>query len=241
MGNKENMQKHASVGFSQANPVLRGAKRSLPVLLGFMPVGMAYGLLAQQLGLGLWDTAGMSLFVFAGASQLMALSMLHGGASVAAIVGATFVINFRHVLMAASLSPMLRVWSKWHCALLGGMLTDESFAIHSVCFAEGDTDPAAAISLNCVIYVAWTAAGCAGYMLGTLIERPEAWGINFALPAMFIGLLMSMLDTRGRPALIAALCGGAVSVALVLAGAESWATLLGALAGASAGYAKGEA
>jgi 4-azaleucine resistance transporter AzlC len=229
-----------TIGFNRklkARAALRGAAWSLPVLPGMAVVGIAYGLLAQRTGLGLRETLGMSLFVFAGASQFMALSMLSQGMEAAAIVAAAFAVNFRHVLMSASIAPRLASWKTWQRWALGGMLTDESFALFSLRLAQGrgqeSLDPAEAIALNCAIYVAWAAFGAAGYRLGALIERPEAWGLDFALPAMFAGLLLPLC--RSKAAATAALCGGTTAVVLNLLGWGSWGALIGALAGATAG------
>ncbi|MDR1874959.1 MAG: AzlC family ABC transporter permease [Synergistaceae bacterium] len=219
--------------FIELSSVKKGVRWALPVVLGYAPIGMAYGLLARQTGLGVRATLGLSLFVFAGASQFMAISMLSGGAGAAAVIGATFIVNFRHVLMSAAVAPRLTSWRPWQRAALGTMMTDESFALHSIHFARGDLDPAAAITLNLAAWVTWAAAGTAGHRLGALIERPEAWGLDFALPAMFIGLLLPSCGRRS--AVAAALCGGAASVALCLLGAGNQAAFFGALAGATAG------
>ena len=202
-------------------------------MLGYVPIGMAYGLLAQQAGLSVWFTASMSLFVYAGASQFITVSMLSGGYAPAAIVGTVFTVNFRHMLMSASLSPRAAEWSAPMRMLFGSMLTDESFALHSVHFACDDTDYTAWVTMNTAAYLTWCAFGVVGHRLGALIERPEVWGLDFALPAMFIGLLM--LSCRNRSAIAAALTGGVVSVALYLAGFGWWAAFLGAIAGATAG------
>ena len=214
--------------------VARGARQALPIVLGYAPIGMAYGLLAQQARLGMGVTLGLSLFVFAGASQFMAVSMLQSGAETLAIVGAAFAVNFRHFLMSAALAPRLGRWKTWQRMLLGGTLTDEFFALHSLNFARDDEpDATAAITISLVGYVTWTVSSAVGYSLGTLIEHPEAWGLDFALPAMFVGLLLPMCGNISASA--AALVGGAVSVTLHLCGAGSWAAFLGALAGATAG------
>ncbi|MDR2522202.1 MAG: AzlC family ABC transporter permease [Synergistaceae bacterium] len=211
----------------------RGVRRSPPILLGYAPVGMAYGLLAQQTGIEIGPTLGLSLFVFAGASQFVAVSMLHSGSGVLVIIGTAFVVNFRHFLMSAAIAPRLAKWKIWQRLALGGMLTDESFALHSLYFAQGDLDPTAAITLNSIGYVVWVMSSAVGHRLGVLIENPKAWGLDFALPAMFVGLLLP--SCRDKPAVTAALTGGAASVILSLLGAGSWAAFLGALAGATVG------
>ena len=211
----------------------KGIKQAFPIILGIIPIGIAYGILAQQTGLGLWPTLGLSLLVFAGASQFMAVSMIQNGVESVAIIGITFIVNFRHVLMSASVAPSLGSWKTWQRLLLGGMLTDESFVMHSLNFSRGDRDPVLAVSLNFAIYVSWAAASTVGYTLGAMIANPEAWGLDFALPAMFVGLLLSACGNK--PAIAAAVAGGTVSVGLHLLNAGSWAAFIGALTGATAG------
>ncbi|MDR1133828.1 MAG: AzlC family ABC transporter permease [Synergistaceae bacterium] len=213
----------------------RGLYRALPIMLGYVPIGAAYGLLSQQAGCGVWTTLGMSVFVFAGAAQFMAISMIVNNASPAAIISSTFVVNFRHVLMAASLSPFVLPWKKWQRAALGCMLTDESFVMHSRHFGDGDTDSAAAIALNAAAYVTWAAASVAGFYIGSLTGDPGKYGLDFALPGMFIGLLIPLC--RDNASAVSAAVGGFSALVLHTAGAGNWSTFLGAVAGASAGLA----
>jgi len=227
------MQSTRSKTSGIASSVKKGVKQALPIVLGYAPIGAAYGLLAQQAGLGLWHTLGLSLFVYAGASQFMAVSMIQSGIETAVIIGTTFIVNFRHVLMSASITPYLGLWKTWQRVSLGGMLTDETFALHSLNFRRSDTDPISAISLNATAYVTWATAGMAGYNLGAVIINSKAWGLDFALPAMFVGLLVSACGNKA--AVVAAVAGGAASVGLLLLNAGNWAAFLGALAGATAG------
>jgi 4-azaleucine resistance transporter AzlC len=194
---------------------------------------MAHGLLTQQAGFSVWTPLFMSLFVFAGSSQFIAISMLHGGAEPLAVIGTTFVVNFRHLLMSASIAPRLKSWTAPQRLLTGCMLTDETFAVHSANFAAGTADPASAATLSVTLYVAWASSVAAGFRLGDLIERAEAWGLDFALPAMFIGLLLPLCSRR--PAVVAAVCGGAAAALLHRLGFGTWAAFTGALAGATAG------
>ena len=218
--------------------VARGIYRALPIMLGYAPIGAAYGLLSRQAGCDVWATLVLSILVFAGASQFMAISMMAGGASPAAIISSTFVVNFRHVLMAASLSPFVSSWKQWQRAALGCMLTDESFVMHSRHFADGEADPAAAIALNASAYITWAAASVAGFYIGGLTGDPRKFGLDFALPGMFIGLLMPLC--RDKSSATSAVAGGLSALALHMAGAGNWATFLGAVAGASVGLAFGK-
>jgi len=216
----------------KTDSIKKGLKWAMPILLGITPIGMTYGLLAHQTGLGMWPTLGLSLFVFAGTSQFMAVSMLNSGVGALSIIIATFIVNFRHVLMSASLAPLLSLWSKRQRLMLGATLTDESFVMHSLHFSKGDIDPVAAITLNFSMYVIWSTSSVIGFYLGALIKHPESWGLDFVLPAMFIGLLLPSCIRRS--AAFAALCGGLVSVALHLLGMGNWAVFFGAIVGATA-------
>ena len=213
--------------------VEKGLRCAFPIVLGYVPIGMAYGVLAQQSGLGLFPTLGLSLIVFAGASQFMAVSMMQSGMEMGAIIGTTFIVNFRHVLMSASIAPYLASWKTWHRLLLGGMLTDETFVLHSLNFGSGDSSPVPAITLNSAAYITWATAGMAGYTLGAMITNPEAWGLDFALPAMFAALLLSAC--KNKMGAVAAVTGGTLSVWLHIMGVSNWAAFLGALAGATIG------
>ena len=144
------MQSKRTIQFLSS--VWRGVKQALPVILGLVPTGMAYGILAQQTGLGIWVTLGLSLFVFAGASQFMAVSMMHNAVEGGAIIGATFMVNFRYVLMSASIAPYLNNWKTWQRVLFGGMLTDENFILHSLNFSNGVIDFVSVFALNFSIY-----------------------------------------------------------------------------------------
>jgi 4-azaleucine resistance transporter AzlC len=194
---------------------------------------MAHGLLTHQAGFSIEVPLFLSLFVFAGSSQFIAVSMLQAGAEPLAVIGTTFIVNFRHLLMSASIAPYLKSWTALQRLLMGCTLTDETFAVHSAHFAAGDIDTTAVFSLNLALYAMWTLSVVSGFRLGNLIARPEVWGLDFALPAMFLGLLMP-LCTR-RPAVTAALCGGAMSLLLHRLGVGRWAAFIGALAGATAG------
>lgn len=182
-----------------------------------------------------WGAVGLSIFVFAGAAQFVAVSMIMNGAPPAVVISAAFAVNFRHVLMSAALSSHAAEWSAPKRALFGAMLTDESFALHSVHFAEGDADYVAAVVMNTSAYLSWVAFGVIGHSLGALVSgsEAEALGLDFALPAMFIGLLMP--SCRNGRAVTAALCGGVTAVALYLSGLGRWAAFAGAAAGAAAG------
>ena len=113
-----------------------GVRQALPIVLGYIPVGFAYGVLAKKSGLGLFNCVAMSVIVFAGSAQLIGAGLFGAAASPFTLVFTTFVVNLRHLLMSAALAPKLKGWHKWQIALFGYELTDETFALHSMRMAN---------------------------------------------------------------------------------------------------------
>ena len=95
----------------------QGGAAAWPICLGYLPIGLAFGVLAQKAGLSPLQVALMSIFVFAGSSQFIAVSMLSAGASLAAIVATTFMVNLRHLLMSSSLAAKLGKKNRWKLSL----------------------------------------------------------------------------------------------------------------------------
>ena len=107
-----------------------GLHAGWPICLGYVPIGMAFGVLAQKAGLTPFQIGLMSILVFAGSAQFIAVSMLTGGASAPAIIATTFVVNLRHVLMSSALAIYLRTAHRGLLALFAYGVTDESFAVN---------------------------------------------------------------------------------------------------------------
>ncbi|MDR3073187.1 MAG: AzlC family ABC transporter permease, partial [Deltaproteobacteria bacterium] len=107
---------------------LRGARLAVPIVLGYLPVGFAFGVLAVQAGMTPATVGLMSFFVYAGSSQLIAAGLLAAHTSTAGIVLTTLIVNLRHLLMSAALTPHLKGWPKPLQVLFAVELTDETFA-----------------------------------------------------------------------------------------------------------------
>ena len=94
-------------------PILRDAlaafEQALPVAMGYIPIGFAYGVLAIKAGISPANTLWMSVIVFAGSSQLIAVGLFTAGAGSLSMIITTFIVNLRHMLMSASLSPFLKI------------------------------------------------------------------------------------------------------------------------------------
>lgn len=214
--------------------ILRGMKRAAPIVLGYAPLGLAFGVLAREAGLTPGAVLGMSLIVFAGSAQFLAVAMLRQGAGILPITAATFFINLRHLLMSAALSPNLRRFGPGRLLPLAHHLTDESFALHSAAYLAGLDPPyVEMVALNTTAQAAWVISTTAGSLIASALPDPAALGLDFALPAMFIGLLAGRL-TGGGEAAVAGL-----AVLATLAGArflpDNWNIVFGAAIAAAAG------
>ena len=197
--------------------LLQGLEAGWPICLGYLPIGLAFGVLAQKAGLGPFEIGLMSLFVFAGSSQFIAVSMLSSGATILSIVLATFIVNLRHFLMSSALSVYLGRSRRRVLTLFAYGVTDESFAVNLSRFNGGYWDLNRAFVVNHAANITWIISTILGGYTGQFIP-PQAFGIDYALIAMFICLLVFQLKEL-RHVLTAIVAGiSAVMIALVVPG-----------------------
>jgi 4-azaleucine resistance transporter AzlC len=214
--------------------VLAGVSRALPIVLGYVPIGLAYGVLAQKAGLSALNTLLMSLIVYAGSAQLIAVGLFARGAPPLSIVLTTFVVNLRHLLFSAAVAPFLKRWRKIDLAVFAYELTDETFAVHSAQFAsEGVPGRAEVLVTNVTAQVSWVFGTALGILVGRVIADVKPLGLDYALPAMFIALLV--LQIKKRVQIAVALLAGAVSVGLLLAGLDQWNVIVATVIVATVG------
>jgi len=182
-----------------------GLHAAWPICLGYIPIGLAFGVLAQKAGLNVLHIGLMSILVFAGSSQFIAVSLLHSGAGAFSIILTTFVVNLRHILMSSALSVFTRGSGKKILALFAYGITDESFAVNMARFREGAWGIRSALVVNQTANAVWILSTMAGGLGGQFIPA-GAFGIDYALIAMFIILLV--LQIRSRRHLVAAILAG---------------------------------
>lgn len=218
---------------SRQTPLAAAFRQALPIILGYTPVGFAYGVLAQKSGISEINAILMSLLVYAGSAQLIVVSLISAAASPLAIVGTTFIVNLRHLLMSAALAPFLQRWSKVRLALFAAEMTDESFALHAGRFARGERGPAETFGINVFAHCAWTGSTALGVGASTLITDIKPIGLDYALPAMFIALLIGQFRSRLHVAV--ALAAGTLSTALLLAGLDQSHVLISTILAATLG------
>ena len=190
-----------------------GTKAGWPICLGYFPIGLALGVLAQQAGIPAWAVAMMSVLVFAGSAQFICVAMVAGGASPFSIILTTFVVNLRHALMSSALAVYLQGVNRWFLSLFAYGITDESFAVNMARFKNSDWSKWSALSVNHLANGVWVLSTITGTLVGQFIPR-GAFGIDYALTAMFICLLMYQL--QGMIFLITGIIAGAIAVAWYL-------------------------
>jgi 4-azaleucine resistance transporter AzlC len=189
----------------------RGMVAAWPICLGYIPIGLAFGVLAQKAGLSPLEIGLMSVFVFAGSAQFIAVSMLAGGASIMSIVATTFMVNLRHFLMSSALAVFLKNADRKKLSLFAYGVTDESFAVNLSKFRDTRWDLNSALVTNHTANFTWIIATVVGGMGGQFIPA-HAFGIDYALIAMFICLLVFQI--RGFMYVIAAVIAGILAVFL---------------------------
>jgi 4-azaleucine resistance transporter AzlC len=191
----------------------QGAAAAWPICLGYFPIGLALGVLAQKAGLPWWAVTMMSVLVFAGSAQFVCIAMIAAGASTTAIILTTFVINLRHVLMSSALAVYLQGVNRKFLALYAYGVTDESFAVNLTRFRDGGWDRWRALLVNHTANSVWIVATTCGALVGQFVPQ-GALGIDYALTGMFICLLVFQL--QGRIYLLTGLLAAATSVAWYL-------------------------
>jgi len=204
-------------------------------VMGYIPIGFAYGVLAQQAGLSLFNTLAMSALVYAGSAQLLAASFFAAGAPMLSIVATTLIVNLRHMLFSAALSPYLKGWCKWELAIFAYELTDESFALHSAWFPQEAPSKIEVAAINLTAQLSWVFGSWLGAVVGGRIADVKPWALDYTLTAMFIALLVMQLKHRLDVAV--AILTGALAVVFTLWGIGQWSVILATVAGATIGVA----
>ena len=176
------------------NYFIQGVKDCIPTIFGYLSLGFTCGVVSKSCGLTFFEAVGMSAFIYGGSSQFIAASMIMSVASVPSIIFTIFLVNLRHLFLSASIAPYFKQNSFFKNMFVGVLLTDETFVVAS---AEGlkkkNINYAWMTGLNITAYINWSVATGIGVILGNLIPDYKVFGLDFALTAMFIGLLISCI------------------------------------------------
>lgn len=159
-------------------------------------MAMSCGLLSKNSGISFIDTASMSFFVYAGASQFMAIDMIVQGLSYSSIILATFLLNLRHLMMSASLSLDFKDIDRKYIPLVAFGLTDESFSLIS--FHKQNLTLPFILSLFFSAHAAWWGGNIIGYLVGEVLPKSLQSSMSIGFYAMFAGLLFSQVKENRK-------------------------------------------
>lgn len=182
-----------------------GLKAGFPIVIGYLPIGMAFGLLARNVGVPFGENCLFSILVFAGASQFMALDLLRAGIATGDIVLATFLLNLRHMVMSASLAARLNNINKKWLPIIAFGITDETFSVASL--QEGKLTSAFLLALNGISHGAWIGGTATGYVVGTILPETVQISLGVGLYAMFTAILTPEIKKSMAALTLAALSG----------------------------------
>jgi predicted branched-subunit amino acid permease len=204
------------------------------MLVGVIPFGLVAGATPVTDHLGGGVAIGFSTIVFAGASQLAALDVLHSGGSAIVAALAAWTINLRMLLYSASLAPHLAGERMWRRLAAAYLLTDQVFAV-SVTRWDGDDDPERRLpyffGAGLCMWTVWQISTVTGVLIGAAV--PKDIPLDFAVPLVFLVLLIPVLVST--PAIVAAIGGGGAAVIAAEAGAGHLSIIAGAISGIAAG------
>jgi 4-azaleucine resistance transporter AzlC len=225
---------------SPRDAFLSGLKAELPLLIGVLPFGLMFGVLAIDAGIDPVPAQAMSAVVFAGSAQFVAAQLAGVGTPAGIIILTIAIVNLRHALYSASFTPYMRGLSrpkKWGLAYL---LTDEAYAVSITHYQRGSDGPAGAsgprhehwffLGAGLALWATWQLSTAAGIFLGAQV--PARFSLDFTLALTFIALLVPNLEDRAGVA--AALVAGVVAILTHALPYQLW-LVIAALAGILAG------
>ena len=177
----------------------RGVFASLPMIIGGIPFGLLFGSLAAANGLSIGFAIAMSSIVFAGSAQFVALGLIAADAPLWIIVMTTFVVNLRHILYAADMLRYVRHLPLWLRAIMGFGLTDETYAAVRPMYDMGSATLTNGhriyLGSFLAFYIMWNITTILGVLAGEYIPGISEWGLEFAMVATFIGIVVPYLKS----------------------------------------------
>ena len=180
---------------------------TIPVLMGYVPLGIAFGLLLSTMLIPWYYAFFMSLFVFAGAAQFLLLGLFASQATILEIGVSIFLLNLRHSFYGLSMLSALKNFSwRKHYVIFG--LTDETFALLKTNEVKEEQRERVYLIITALNQSYWIAGGVIGAVLGSVVAF-DFRGIEFALTALFVVLSIDLYNKskQHKPFLIAIVIG----------------------------------
>jgi predicted branched-subunit amino acid permease len=187
---------------------MQGFIAMIPLWFAALPSGSAYGLAAHSAGFSPATTQVLSLLVFSAAGQIGALALFTSGAAPLVSIGTVVILNAQLLLLGLTIGRQLHpTWATR--LLLAPFLTDGAFAVAA---ARGPLRLPALLGAGLSMYVAWNVGTAVGIAAGQLLPDPARFGSDFALPLVFLALLIPLIRTWAT--LYVALAAGAMTLLL---------------------------
>ena len=211
----------------------RGLRDQVPFILGNIPFGIITGAAAVSAGVDPWLGMAMSVIMFSGAAQLAAISLLAQHAPAGIVVLTVLVVNLRMMMYSAAVAPYFRhtpMRRKW---IFSYLLTDHAFALLTTKFDKHHVPAqidAYYFGVTSAMWCIWQASVAVGVFAGTLV--PVTWSMDFAIPLVFLALVMPALQTRSHWA-------AAIAASVAAAFCTSLPLKLGLIAAAATGVLVG--
>lgn len=218
---------------AKKNTFTSGLKDGTPIVIGYIPLGLAFGVIATNSGLKIWQIFLMSLTIFSGSGQYIAVGMLAVGAPVLAILITTAFINSRYLLLSASLSPYVKKLPPWMLAFLSHGITDEVYGVSINHFKENEAAGSYLFGVALSAHISWILSTSIGALMGNILGDIKKYGINFALTAMFISLLI--MQIKNKISLFVALFAGILAIVIYAIWGTKLNILIAAVIAASIG------
>ncbi len=215
----------------------RGIRLGFPILLGYTPVGVAFGVLAVTSGFSAFQAVVCSATAIAGAGQFIGLSFVASGGSAVSALIATAVVNLRYVLFASTVSPYLRDLTPLEQSPLAFTLTDETFAVNIADRRAGLATSWSMLGVGAIAWLGWVVGTAVGAYGAGWVGDPNAWGAQFAMPAMFTALCVALAENRRH--VVIGVVGAALTLGLAMLSrvgvriASSWLVVIAAIGAAT--------
>jgi 4-azaleucine resistance transporter AzlC len=219
---------------SRKRDFFAGVAEVAPVVVAYIPIGLLWGTLAAAKGLSPLEALLMSVIVFAGSAQFVAVDMWHDPVPVLLLTFTALIVNVRHVLMSASLSRHIEAIPRALHPIVAYFLTDESWALAERRALQEPLTLAFYLGVSLPLAATWWIATGVGAMLGRALGDPSAIGLDFAFSAMFIAILMGFWKGPSTAGVLA--MSGAVAAGTYLAFDGPWYIVTGGIAGAVYAY-----
>jgi len=188
---------------SLASTFSQGVKDCIPTLLGYISIGFAFGVVAAASQLTILEIFLLSFLVYAGSAQFIFCGLYIAGAPLTVIILTTFIVNLRHLLMSLTIAPHFRQYSFLRNIGFGTLLTDETFGVAVTAIAQKRVLSGNWMDgLNLTAYTVWIASCTIGGLAGEWVPDAEKWGLDYALVAMFVALLVLNLGNVAKSKLM---------------------------------------